>query len=106
MDEEKLYSNMIQNVKISKNLSRDELFELKGKPYYRYVDFPLQIDLSKVEINSGPEPIIFEAIKNLQAFDIDEKTRRELILGKSDSPHKCNCPIQVIMSVGCKCGGI
>lgn len=39
-----LYSSMIQRIKISTKLGREQLYELGRRgPYYRYVNFPVEV---------------------------------------------------------------
>lgn len=52
-----VYGAHIQDVSISVNFNREDLFELgRRKPYYRFASFPVQVDCSINVINAGTDP--------------------------------------------------
>lgn len=72
----------IQDVSISTNLNREDLFELgRKKPYYRYATFPVAVDCSINTVLAGSEP--YDGIN--ANSDIDNLTNQPIQIKLQDA---------------------
>lgn len=72
----------IQDVTISTNLNREDLFELgRKKPYYRYATFPVAVDCSINTVLAGSEP--YDGIN--ANSDIDNLTNQPIQIKLQDA---------------------
>lgn len=77
-----VYDAHIQNVTVSTNLGRTDLFELgRRKPYYRYANFPTPVDCS-IDVTTGGDVPDDNVDAN---SDIDNLTNEAIVVKLSDS---------------------
>lgn len=72
----------LQDVNISVNLGREDLFELgRKKPYYRYATFPVAVDCSINSVLAGSEP--YDGIN--ANSEIDNLTNQPIVIKLNDA---------------------
>jgi hypothetical protein len=89
---------MLQHVKVTARLDREEMFELgKRGPYHRYVTFPIEVDV-EVKVKSKCDltdvymsPEALEDISNWGVDQIDEATRKEILCNDTGEGNLRRC---------------